>query len=284
MNICVRKITCTYHLKIILSFTSNPLVAIQNECISTRFDEFQSPSLPTPVGSPYNPSSNPFYALPQECQFDLNFGSAYDTNYSQSVCTSDNSISRYPSSLSGSSSSEPSYSRQSSSSSGQLSLGSSPSHSPHSAQETPLWSPDIFLDDSDVWLRATSEYLIDKCVLAQDLVKELEACLTMMIQWSMKIPEFRNLGEEEQVCLLRNSWCEQCALQFAVWNASKSSTLGVRDGWSIAPDQIEDTAVHQIMRGVVEVTYWLEHLNVDRMEIACMRGIMLFNPGMPWQL
>ena len=117
-------------------------------------------------------------------------------------------------------------------------------------------------------------------MIAQDLVRGLETCLKMMIQWSMRIPEFRNLDEEVQISLIQNSWCEQCTLQFAVCNVNKMGTTGDKDGCSVlSPDQTQDSAVHQVMHEIVEVACWLEHLGMDRMELACIRGILLFNPG-----
>ena len=258
-----------------------PFVAIQDEDYFKSSEQLQSSSCSTPIGSLSN-LSNPFHIVQHECQLNMNFGFMYETNYSENVHTSNGSI------TSSSATSQPSpigssLGSTSSSSSGQLS--SRPSSSPgssslvSSAQQTSFCLPsDVFLDD---WFQVAGEHQMEEWEIAQDLVRGLETRLKGMIQWSMGIPEFSNLDEEAQVSLIQNSWCEQCILQLAVCNANRWGTSHGKDRCptSLPSDQTWDMAVHQVMLEVVEVGYWLEHLGMDRMELAFLRRILLFDPG-----
>ena len=51
-------------------------------------------------------------------------------------------------------------------------------------------------------------------------------------------------------------------------------------GLTCRRDQIDDPEVRRVVENLTrEVAYWLDILNVDRVEMACLKGIILFNPG-----
>jgi hypothetical protein len=114
----------------------------------------------------------------------------------------------------------------------------------------------------------------------EDLFEGFRSSLLKVIEWAKRIPAFVNLSLDDQVKLLKASWCEHCTLKLASRNGPKSDTILLSHGLSVKREAVEDPEVRRVLHRVFnEVAYWLDYLNVDRVEIACLRGIMLFNPG-----
>ena len=114
----------------------------------------------------------------------------------------------------------------------------------------------------------------------EDLFEGFRSSLLKVIEWAKRIPAFVNLSLDDQVKLLKASWCEHCTLKLASRNGPKSDTILLSHGLSVKRDAVEDPEVRRVLHRVFnEVAYWLDYLNVDRIEMACLRGIMLFNPG-----
>lgn len=114
----------------------------------------------------------------------------------------------------------------------------------------------------------------------EDLFEGIKASLLKVIEWSKRVPAFGNLSLDDQVKLLKSSWCEHCTLKLAAQNGPKSDTVLLANGLSCSKDNIEDPEVRRVLFRVFnELAYWLDYLNVDRVELACLKGILLFNPG-----
>ena len=115
----------------------------------------------------------------------------------------------------------------------------------------------------------------------EDLFEGLKTSLLKVIEWAKRIPAFVSLSLDDQVKLLKSSWCEHCTLKLAAQNGPKSTTVLLASGLTCSRDQIEDPEVRRVINRVFnELAYWLDYLNVDRVELACLKGILLFNPGM----
>ena len=114
----------------------------------------------------------------------------------------------------------------------------------------------------------------------RDVVETLQQCFTKVLHWSAQIPSFTHLGLDDQVRLLKASWCEQCVLLFAVDNTVVPNTAFVLESYLCERDQVEDTMVVEVVDRIInDVTYWLNYLHVDDAELACLRALLLFNPG-----
>ena len=114
----------------------------------------------------------------------------------------------------------------------------------------------------------------------EDLFEGIKASLLKVIEWSKRIPAFGSLSLDDQVKLLKSSWCEHCTLKLAAQNGPKSDTVLLANGLTCNKDNIEDPEVRRVLfRIFSELAYWLDYLNVDRVELACLKGILLFNPG-----
>ena len=115
----------------------------------------------------------------------------------------------------------------------------------------------------------------------EDLFEGLKTSLLKVIEWAKRIPAFVSLSLDDQVKLLKSSWCEHCTLKLAAQNGPKAECVLLANGVSCNRDQIEDPEVLRVINRVFnELAYWLDYLNVDRVELACLKGILLFNPGM----
>ena len=120
----------------------------------------------------------------------------------------------------------------------------------------------------------------DTSLKLEDLFEGIRSSLLKVIEWAKRIPAFVNMSLDDQVKLLKASWCEHCTLKLASCNGPKSDTILLAHGLSVKRDAVEDPEVRRVLHRVFnEVAYWLDYLNVDRVEMACLRGIMLFNPG-----
>ena len=118
-------------------------------------------------------------------------------------------------------------------------------------------------------------------VRVKDVIDTLQqVCFTKVVRWSAQIPSFTHLGLDDQVRLLKASWCEQCILLFAMDNIVVPKTAFVLESYLCERDQIEDPTMTEIVDRVINnVTYWLDYLHVDQAELACLRALLLFNPG-----
>ena len=115
----------------------------------------------------------------------------------------------------------------------------------------------------------------------EDLFEGIRSSLLKVIEWAKRIPAFINLSLDDQVKLLKASWCEHCTLKLAARNGPKSENIVLGHGLACKKDRVEDPEVRRVLQRVFnEVAYWLDYLNVDRVEMACLKGIILFNPGM----
>lgn len=123
--------------------------------------------------------------------------------------------------------------------------------------------------------------LAEGAIKIEDLFEGIRSSLLKVIEWAKRLPAFVNLSLDDQVKLLKASWCEHCTLKLAACNGPKSEMVLLGNGVSCKRDQIEDPEVRRVFqRTFTEVAYWLDYLNVDRVEMACLKGIILFNPGM----
>ena len=114
----------------------------------------------------------------------------------------------------------------------------------------------------------------------EDLFDGIKASLLKVIEWAKRLPAFGSLSLDDQVKLLKSSWCEHCVLKIAARNGPKSDTILLSNGLSCNKDNVEDPEVRRVLQRVFsELAYWLDYLNVDRVELACLKGILLFNPG-----
>ena len=120
-----------------------------------------------------------------------------------------------------------------------------------------------------------------KAVQLTDLLGAMRGCAVKLIEWAQRIPAFAHLSFEDQIRLLKASWCELYVLHLAAHNRPNCDTLVLGGGVTCKRDQIGDPEVgHLVNRISDEVSGCFESLSTEPVELACLKGILFFNPGM----
>lgn len=117
-------------------------------------------------------------------------------------------------------------------------------------------------------------------VKLEDVFEGARQSLLKIIEWGKRIPAFTSLSLDDQVKLLKRSWCEHVLLKLCTRMGPRSDTIMLSSGLTCRRDQLDDPEIRRVVENLTrEVAYWLDILNVDRVEMACLKGIILFNPG-----
>ena len=120
----------------------------------------------------------------------------------------------------------------------------------------------------------------DHGVKLEDIFEGARQSLLRVIEWGKRIPAFTGLSLDDQVKLLKSCWCEHVLLKLATRIGPRSETLLLSSGITCRKDQIEDPEIRRIVDRIShEISYWFDVMHVDRVEMACLKGIILFNPG-----
>ena len=117
-------------------------------------------------------------------------------------------------------------------------------------------------------------------VKLEDIFEGARQSLLRIIEWGKRIPAFMSLSLDDQVKLLKSSWCEHVLLKLSMRISAKSNTLLLSSGITCHKDQIEDPEFRKVVERIInDVSYWFDMMHIDRVEMACLKGIILFNPG-----
>lgn len=155
---------------------------------------------------------------------------------------------------------------------------------PHSQCTGPSSASNVtpsVLVEADVQTDLPPENVISKeGVKLEDVFEGARQSLLRIIEWGKRIPAFMSLSLDDQVKLLKSSWCEHVLLKQTTRINSKANTLVLSSGVTCHKDQIDDPEMRKIVERLShEVSYWFDLLHIDRVEMACLKGIILFNPG-----
>lgn len=120
----------------------------------------------------------------------------------------------------------------------------------------------------------------DTGIKLEDVFEGARQSLLRVIEWGKRIPAFTGLSLDDQVKLLKSCWCEHVLLKLATRIGPRSETILLSSGITCRKDQIEDPEIRRIVDKVShEISYWFDVMHVDRVEMACLKGLILFNPG-----
>ncbi|XP_066276455.1 nuclear receptor subfamily 2 group E member 1-like [Branchiostoma lanceolatum] len=102
--------------------------------------------------------------------------------------------------------------------------------------------------------------------------------LNMTLHWLRSIPAFLTLSSHDQHLLLQSSWQEMFLLGLAQWALPMDpKQLAVEAGVpadQTAPDRLQSFL--QQVQALQETLHKFHHLQVDAVEYACLKGIVLF--------
>ena len=156
--------------------------------------------------------------------------------------------------------------------------GRSAPNSPHSVRSGANFKVSDLLTGED--MLPSAKEMAGEPVVLDKFLGAMRAYAVKLIGWAQHIPAFAHLNFENQVRLLKASWCELYVLHLAVHNGSNPDTLVLGGGLTCKPDQIGDPEIPQLInRTTSEVSLWFESLSTEPVELACLKGILLFNPG-----
>ena len=117
-------------------------------------------------------------------------------------------------------------------------------------------------------------------VTVEEIFEGARQSLMKVIEWGKQIPAFISLKLEDQIMLLKSSWFEHVLMRLAMRIQPESGSVLLGSGITCFKHQIEDPEICRIIEQVSnDISYWFDAMHVDHVEMACLKGIILFNPG-----
>ncbi|CAF0892016.1 unnamed protein product [Rotaria sp. Silwood1] len=112
------------------------------------------------------------------------------------------------------------------------------------------------------------------------LISTSHSQICHLIDWAKRVPYFTSLSVDDQVALVRASWRDIlcCSLAFRSVMAPDCGLI-LSDGSYVRPHTAVDQSLQFfITRLYHDVVTILRELNVDRVEITCLKAIFLYDP------
>ncbi|UJR21430.1 hypothetical protein I4U23_024516 [Adineta vaga] len=112
------------------------------------------------------------------------------------------------------------------------------------------------------------------------LLSTTNAQISQLTEWAKRVPHFATLSIDDQVALVRASWRDIlcCSLAYRSIMAPDCGLI-LSDGSYVRPHTAVDQSLQFfITRLYHDVVTILRELNVDKVEITCLKAIFLFDP------
>jgi hypothetical protein len=112
------------------------------------------------------------------------------------------------------------------------------------------------------------------------LLSTTNSQLSQLTEWAKRVPHFSTLSLDDQVALVRASWRDIlcCSLAYRSIMAPDCGLI-LSDGSYVRPHTAVDQSLQFfITRLYHDVVTILRELNVDKVEITCLKAIFLFDP------
>jgi hypothetical protein len=112
------------------------------------------------------------------------------------------------------------------------------------------------------------------------LLSTTHSQLAQLTDWAKRVPHFSTLSLDDQVALVRASWRDIlcCSLAYRSITAPDCGLI-LSDGSYVRPHTAVDQSLQFfITRLYHDVVTILRELNVDKIEITCLKAIFLFDP------
>ena len=124
--------------------------------------------------------------------------------------------------------------------------------------------------------------LANRDITLQDGLDGIKSFFMYVLEWTHSIPDFINLNNDDKNLLMESSWCDLCILQFAANNQTASTIFQFGNGLPFSVQQIEDQTLRCLVDSVRnEILSWLQKMNIDLVELAHIKALLLFNTGEP---
>ncbi|CAF0933000.1 unnamed protein product [Rotaria sordida] len=112
------------------------------------------------------------------------------------------------------------------------------------------------------------------------LVSTSHSQISHLIEWAKRVPFFTSLSIDDQIALIRASWRDIlcCSLAYGSVMAPDCGLI-LSDGSYVRPHTAVDQSLQFfITRLYHDVVTILRELNVDKVEITCLKAIFLYDP------
>lgn len=100
-----------------------------------------------------------------------------------------------------------------------------------------------------------------------------------MIEWAKQLPQFTGLPLEDQALLLRAGWNELLIAAFSHRSIDIEDGIILTTGLTLHKNSAQQAGVGAIFERVLtELVYKMKTMKMDKVELGCLRAIILFNP------
>jgi len=101
-----------------------------------------------------------------------------------------------------------------------------------------------------------------------------------LVEWAKHIPHFAELSLEDQVALLKQGWNELLIAGFSHRSTNVKDGIVLATGLVVHRNSAHSAGVGAIFdRVLTELVAKMREMKLDKTELGCLRGIVLFNPG-----
>lgn len=101
--------------------------------------------------------------------------------------------------------------------------------------------------------------------------------LYKIVKWCKSLPLFRHITIDDQICLLINSWCELLLLSCCFRSMDSPGEIRVSSGRTMTLQQAEAMGIGPCIERMLNLTYQLSRLQVDKYEYMAMKVIVLLS-------
>ncbi|XP_045610994.1 nuclear hormone receptor FTZ-F1 beta isoform X2 [Procambarus clarkii] len=101
--------------------------------------------------------------------------------------------------------------------------------------------------------------------------------LYKIVKWCKSLPLFRHITIDDQICLLINSWCELLLLSCCFRSMDSPGEIRVSSGRTMTLQQAEVMGIGPCIERMLNLTYQLSRLQVDKYEYMAMKVIVLLS-------
>ncbi|UXI21121.1 hypothetical protein NH340_JMT07064 [Sarcoptes scabiei] len=115
--------------------------------------------------------------------------------------------------------------------------------------------------------------------LSTDISDAVQQQVSQLFEWARQIPNFNELNPEDQVSLMKAGWNELLIAEFAHRSIDADKVLVLSQGFYINEQAAKSTGIGEVFQRVLtELVSKMREMQMDKIELGCLRAIVLFNP------
>ncbi|XP_054716291.1 LOW QUALITY PROTEIN: nuclear hormone receptor FTZ-F1 beta-like [Uloborus diversus] len=115
---------------------------------------------------------------------------------------------------------------------------------------------------------ADQDFLSNLCNIADNRLYKI-------VKWCKSLPLFREIGMDDQIALLINSWCELLLLSCCYRSMSTPNEIRISHEKSVTVSQAQAMGLSPVIERMINLTEHLRRLQVDQYEYVSLKVIIL---------